>query len=111
MFIKSLIYTFCTVIILYSALTQAQQPNPQITMLESAFYNRQYQQVTKMLNTLKDKELDAEIMAVSVAVAQNDGNKEILLNTLIKRHIDNAKVHFTAGNLWYQIKQIGRAHV
>ncbi|MDP4486599.1 hypothetical protein CWB89_01005 [Pseudoalteromonas piscicida] len=105
MFIKSLIYTSCTVIILYSALTYAQQLNSQITMLESAFYHRQYQQVTKIINTLKDKELDAEIMAVSVAVAQKDDNKEALLNTLIKRHIDNAKVHFTAGNLWYQIKQ------
>ncbi|TMN34298.1 hypothetical protein [Pseudoalteromonas sp. S2755] len=105
MFIKSLIYTSCTVIILYSVLAQAQQLSAQMTTLESAFYHRQYQQVTKMLNTLKDKDLDAEIMAVSVAVAQNDDDKETLLNTLIKRHIDNAKMHFTAGHLWYQIKK------
>ncbi|MEK0160390.1 hypothetical protein WLQ65_14810 [Pseudoalteromonas piscicida] len=105
MFIKSLMHASCLAIISYSALIQAQQPSSPIAVLESAFYNRQYQQVTKILNTLKNKELDAEIMAVSVAVAQNDVDKETLLNTLIKRHIDNAKVHFTAGNLWYQIKQ------
>ncbi|MCF2829126.1 MULTISPECIES: tetratricopeptide repeat protein [unclassified Pseudoalteromonas] len=105
MFTTTAIRVGFTALVMLCATSQAQQPAPQTTSLESAFYNRQYEQVAEALAAQKNKDLNSEIMAVSVAVAQDSDDKEAMLNALIKRHPENAEVHFVAGELWYQIKE------
>lgn len=55
MFTTTVIRVGFTALVMLCATSQAQQPAPQTTSLESAFYNRQYEQVAEALAAQKTK--------------------------------------------------------
>lgn len=84
---------------------QATATKPSYAELEQAYYQRQYSVLANQLKMFDPADVNIDLLAVALAVATDQKDKEQQLEALIARHPNHARVRYFAGKLWYQIKQ------
>ncbi|MBQ4850857.1 hypothetical protein [Pseudoalteromonas sp. MMG012] len=95
----------CMIITFFAINVHADISQSQYETLETMFHTRQYEPLMHDLAKLDSSDVKVKILTVAVAIAQDNDDKEKMLEALVRRYPNNAKVHYNAGELWYQIKE------